>query len=132
MPLIYTEELLGTVTICQQRKCEYKPRKYKIQIRRGNCLAVFIYVYKDDNPKDPGKPWVHQLINFLDNEQHIENLINRYGKAVFADMLSADRIDKIELNLFYKESNVLLKYMVQDGLKVTCYNREPKPKKKKL
>jgi hypothetical protein len=129
MPLIYNEELLGTVTICQQRKNEVKPRKYKIQIRRGNCLAVFVYVYKEDNPKDPEKPWVHQLMNFFDSEQHIKNIIKSRGKADFAYMLSADRIEKIELNLYYKESNVLLKYMVQDGLKVRCYYKEPKKKK---
>lgn len=47
---------------------------------------------------------------------------------VFAYMLSADKVTKVKLNLFYKESKTLLKYMVRDGLKVECYYKEPNKK----
>lgn len=126
MALRYNGNIMGTVTIAQQRENENKPRKYKIQIRQGNCLAVFINAYKEENPEDPKHPWVHQLINFLGDEQHLKNIINEWKENVFQKMLSADWIVKIELNLFYKESNTLLKYMVRDGLKVKCYYKEGK------
>jgi len=128
MAIRYNGNIMGTVTIAQQRKDEDKPRKYKIQIRQGNCLAVFLYVYKQENPEDPKHPWVHQLMNFLADEQHLKNIAKEKKTGVFAYMLSADWIDKVELNLFYKESNTLLKYMVRDGLKVKCYYKEPKKK----
>ena len=128
MALRYNGNIMCTVTIAQQRKDEDKPRKYKIQIRQGNCLAVFLYVYKKENPEDPKKCWVHQLMNFLGDEQHLKNVVNDWKENVFTGMLSADWIDKVELNLFYKESNTLLKYMVRDGLKVKCYYKEPKDK----
>lgn len=126
MPLQYNGNILGVVTIAQQRKDEDKPRKFKIQIRQGNCLAVFLYVYKQENPEDPERPWVHQLVNFLGDKKHLENIIKDWKKDVFARMLSADWIDKVELNLFYKESKTLLEYMVRDGLKVKCYYKENK------
>lgn len=121
MALYYNGNILGVVTIAQQRKDEDKPRKFKIQIRQGNCLAVFLYVYKSEDSEGSKKCWVHQLMNFLADEQHLKNLTKTEHKDIFAWMLSADWIDKIELNLFYKESRTLLKYMVRDGLKVTCY-----------
>jgi len=124
MPLTYNKNVMGVITIAQQRKDEDKPRKYKIQIRQGNCLAVFLYVYKQKNPEDSKRPWVHQLMNFLDNEQHLKNIVKDCKHNVFAWMLSADWIDKVELNLYYKESNTLLKYMVRDGLKVNCYYKK--------
>ena len=126
MALRYNGNIMGTVTIAQQRQDEDKPRKYKIQIRQGNCLAVFLYVYKEENPEDPKKCWVHQLMNFLADEQHLKNIFKDVKNDVFAYMLSANWIDKVELNLFYKESNTLLKYMVRDGLKVKCYYKEGK------
>ena len=124
MAIRYNGNIMGTVTIAQQRKDEDKPRKFKIQIRQGNCLAVFLYVYKQETPEDPKHPWVHQLMNFLADEQHLKNIIKGEKEAVFSYMLSADWIEKVELNLFYKESNTLLKYMVRDGLKVKCYYKE--------
>ena len=124
MAIRYNGNIMGTVTIAQQRKDEDKPRKYKIQIRQGNCLAVFLNVYKEENPEDPKKCWVHQLMNFLADEQHLKNIVKNEKENVFTRLLSANWIDKVELNLFYRESNTLLKYMVRDGLKVKCYYKE--------
>ena len=69
---------------------------------------------------------MHQLINFLHDEQHLKNIVKEEKENIFARMFSANRIDKVELNLYYKESNTLLKYMVRDGLKVKCYYNEEK------
>ena len=127
--LRYTSNKLGIMTIVQQirnEKGEKEPHKFDIQIREGNCLAVFIYVYKEKEPEDPKKPYVHQLVNFLSDEQHMKNIVKNYKTDVFASMFMAESIKKIKLNLFYKESSTLLKYMVRDGLKVECYYKEPK------
>ena len=129
MAIRYNGNTMGVVYIEQQRNGEEKPRKYKIQIRQGNCLAVFLYVYKKENPEDPKRPWVHQLMNFLADSVHLMNIIKEWktgGKGVFARMLSADKITKVKLNMFYKESKTLLGYMVRDGLKVECYYKEGK------
>lgn len=126
MAIHYNGNIMGVITIAQQRQDEEKPRKYKIQIRQGNCLAVFLYVYKKENPEDPKKCWVHQLMNFLADEQHLKNVVKNEKTNVFTKMLSSDWIVNTELNLFYKESNTLLKYMVRDGLKVKCYYKEDK------
>ena len=98
--------------------------KFEIQIREGNCLAVFLYVYKNEHPTDPSKPWVHQLVNFLSDTQHLRNIVKSQKKDVFSYILSADSIESVKLNLFYKESNTLLKYMVKDGLTVECFYKE--------
>lgn len=125
MAIRYNGNIMGVVTIAQQGKDEDKPRKYKIQIRQGNYLAVFLYVYKQENPEDPKRPWVHQLMNFLGDEQHLKNIVKEKKTGVFAWMLSADWIDKVELNLFYKESNILLKHIVKHH-EVKCYYKEGK------
>lgn len=125
--LRYTSNNLGTITIVQQHKNEkgeLEPREFEIQIREGNCLAVFIYVYKEKEPEDPKHPYVHQLVNFLSDEKHIKNIVEEYKTNVFASMFMASEIKKVKLNLFFKESNTLLKYMVRDGLKVECYYEE--------
>ena len=118
----YSENTIGTITMVQNRNGE--ARKFEIQIREGNCLAVFLHVYKNEHPADPAKPWVHQFINFLSDTQHLRNIIKRQKKDVFAWMISADSIESVKLNLFYKESNTLLKYMVKDGLTVECFYKE--------
>lgn len=128
MPLRYSSRNLGTMTIVQKRGDEEKPREFKLQIREGNCLAVFIYAYKEEHPQYPKKPWVHQLVNFFSDEQHLKNCIKHYTKDAFLGMFSANKIENIRLNLFYKESNTLLKHMVRDDLKVECYYKEPNKK----
>ena len=126
MAIYYNGNTMGVVYIEQQRNGEEKPRKYKIQIRQGNCLAVFLHIYKFENKEDPKKCWMHQLVSFLSNEQHLKNIVKEEKENIFARMFSANRITKVKLNLFYKESNTLLKYMVRDGLKVECYYKEEK------
>ena len=85
-----------------------------------------MHIYKFENLEDPKKCWMHQLVNFLHDEQHLKNIVKEEKENIFARMLSANKITKVKLNLFYKESNTLLKYMVRDGLKVECYYKEDK------
>ena len=125
MALRYNGNIMGTVTIAQQRQDEDKPRKYKIQIRQGNCLAVFLHVYKFKNLEDPKRCWMHELINFFDDERHVKNCIKNFPSHDCLDFFSGKVVD-VKLNLYYKESNILLKYIVRSGHKVTCYYKEDK------
>lgn len=90
--------------------------KFKIQIRQGNCLAVFIYAYKKDGQ------WWHQLYTFFGDEQHIKNIKKNVGD------LFDDEVAGVKLNMYYKECNTLLKYFVREGIRVQCYYKEPKKK----
>lgn len=139
MPLTYNGNTMGTLTICQRRRDKERKEfvvdekgkpvynKFRIQIRQGNCLAVFIHVYKDPEPEDPKRPWVHQLQMFFANEQHIKNCLKEY---TFENLFNG-LLKNIRLNLFYSECRILLKYFTQQGLNVQCYYKDPAPKRKK-
>lgn len=112
MPLTYKKNTMGTFTLVE------KESSYQVQIRQGNCLAVFLHVYNS------GKTWVHQLVSFFADEEHIKNCVKNLEKDVFKKLLYGELMD-IKLNLYYKESYVLLKYFVEDGLEVQCYYEKP-------
>ena len=115
----YTSELLGKLTIRQNG------RRYGIQIRRGNCLAVFIHVRKMETWEkgyEKGRYW-HSLYNFFVDEQHLKRCIERCG-----DMFD-DEIVSIRLNTYYKESMTLARYMTRCGHRVTLYYKQPKETK---
>lgn len=104
--ITYTEERLGTMVISQQGK------EYEIQIRRGNCLAVFIYVCQ----KEDGS-YNHALYNFFADEKHLKNIIKEYGNPF------SDEIKSVKLNMKYKESFILLKSFIQ-FFPIDCYYQE--------
>ena len=128
MPLRYNGTTIGTFTLVQKREDEEKPRKYKIQIRQGNCLAVFLHIYKEKEPEDPSRPWVHQLVSFFEDERHIKNCKRDFDDGYLFKGLFCGDLKDIKLNLYYKECNTLLKYFVKDGLKVSCFYKEEKKK----
>lgn len=120
MAIHYSEKTIGSLTVVQQRKEEEKPRKYKIQIRQSNCLACFLHVYKFENKENPKLCWMHELVMFFADEKHLKNCLK---ENKFEDLF-VGKLENIKLNLFHKECNVLLKYMVRDGLEVKCYYKE--------
>lgn len=82
--LHYYSTKLGTVTIVQKQhnnKNEEVLQKIKIDIRQGNCLAVFLYVYKQEKPQDPKKPYIHQLVNFLSCEEHLKKCVKAWKQT---------------------------------------------------
>lgn len=103
--LTFTEELLGKIKIKQ------KENVFEIEIRKGNCLAVFIHVGKNQEGKT-----IHTLYNFYSDEQHLKNIIKNDKKIIFDEVL------EIELNMAYKECYILLKYFVNSGYEVKCKN----------
>lgn len=117
--LRYDSTKLGEVTVKQGDD------KFKIQIRQGNCLAVFIYVRKateEELAKNPDGKYYHQLYSFFVDEGHCKNLMKEYGNVLGTDVVG------IKLNMAYKESWKLLKYFMKSGYKVQCYNKEEKKK----
>lgn len=118
--LRYNGTTIGKVVIKQQDK------KFTIQIRQGNCLAVLVHVRKltdEERKEDSVNKYRHTLYTFFADEQHMKNIL-KHEKSVFGD----ENVVRIELNLFYKECKTLLKYFALSGHKVTCYYKEPKKK----
>ena len=142
MALRYTGVIIGTLTLCQpvrekqgDQLVEKKDEKgrtvynqYKIQIRQSNALMCAVHVYKQQEPEDPAKPYVHQLMAFFADEQHIKNCVKEYGKGTF-ERIFWGKLKNIKLNTYYKEMQTLQKYMTKDGLTVQCYYKEPKSKR---
>lgn len=103
MAITYNKNLMGTITIKQG------DNKFKIQIRQGNCLAVFIHVSKQEDGK-----YLHALYSFYTDEAHLKRKIKNYGKPFW------DEVVNIELNMYYKECETMLKHLVK-YYKITCY-----------
>lgn len=77
--------------------------------QNGNCLAVFIYEYKNEHGED-----MYGLYSFFADEQHLKNIIKNNNKVFF------DNVVSFELNCKYKECLKMLKHIVKYH-KVTCY-----------
>ena len=120
MALTYNANTIGKLTI-EQTNNESKKR-YTIDIRQGNALAVFVHVRKANITElqiDPNGKYIHTLYTFFGDEQHIKNIMkHNNGKCLF------DKVVKIELNMYFKEARTLLKYFTLSGYRVTCYYKE--------
>ena len=111
----YDSTTIGTMILKQGGK------RFKLQIRKGNCLAVIIYVRKateEELKEHPESKYIHTLYTFYADEQHLKNMLKEYGNVL------SDEVVSIELNMFYKENYTLLKYFVKSGHKVKCYCEE--------
>lgn len=96
--LRFTETLLGKMDIKQN------DQRWTIEIREGNCLAVFVYKIEGG--------W--DLYSFFVDSAHFKRMAK--GGKVFSD-----DVVRIRLNLRYKESQTLAKLFTQNGYEVTCY-----------
>lgn len=134
MPIRYTGETIGTLTLCQKVKernenGEYVDKKDKngrlvynkfpIQIRDSNAMATFLHVFKEEEPADPEKPWRHDLICFFLDEGHLKRCLK---KCTFEDIFWG-KLRNIKLNLAYPQNRKLLKYLMKDGYTVKCYRK---------
>lgn len=141
MALNYTGTTIGTLTLCQPvrekqgdqyvEKKDEKGRtvynKYKLQIRESNSMACFLHIYKIVNLEEPKKCWMHDLIMFFANEEHLKNCMKEYESNAFEHIFFG-KLTNIKLNIYYKEMLTLAKYMTRDGLEVICYYDNPKKK----
>ena len=111
----YDSTTIGTMVLKQRGKM------FKLQIRKGNCLAVIIHVRKltdEEMLENQGSKYMHTLYDFYLDGKHLSKRLKKDG-----DILGKDIVD-VELNLFYEESQTLLKYFVKSGHKVKCYYKE--------
>ena len=111
----YDSTTIGTMVLKQRGKM------FKLQIRKGNCLAVIIYVRKltdEEMLENPCSKYMHTLYDFYLDGKHLSKRLKKDG-----DVLGKEIVD-VELNLFYEESQTLLKYFVKSGHKVKCYYKE--------
>lgn len=90
------------------------------KIHEANALCAFIYHYKNENGEK-----MAQLISFFADEQHIRNCEKNFPSHDCLDFFYG-KVVGVKLNLYYKESNILLKHFVKSGHKVQCYYKEPK------
>ena len=122
--ITYNGITIGTLTIKQKHGDKWY--KYNLEIRQGNCLAVLIHVRKateEELAENPEAKFYHSLYTFFCDEQHLKNIMKDGG-----DILFGEKTTNISLNLYYKECNTLLKYLVRSGRRVSCYYKEPKKK----
>ena len=95
-------------------------RLVTVKIHLANALCAFVHHYKNENGEK-----MAQLISFFMDEQHIKNCMKNFPSHDCLDFFMG-KVVGVKLNLFYKESNILLKYFVRSGHKVTCYYKEDK------
>ncbi len=136
--IAYSETTIGTFTLVQQNEDEKVSRKYKIQIRQCNGLACFVHIYKSENPPDSKLGWFHHIVDFFINKPSLDAAIKKFNaehrktktknEERFFDSRFGGKIEKIKLNMFFRECNILLPYFLRDGHKVECYFKSVKPK----
>ena len=102
------KDKMGKLTIRRKMK------KHCINIYSGNFLAVFVYEYTD------GGKEMYSLYDFFSDKKHCDNIIKNH-KRLFFD----DEVVSIELNLFYRSAQTLLKILVENGYEVLCYYKKP-------
>ena len=90
-----------------------------IKIHQANALCAFIYHYKEDDGTKMAK-----LVSFFADEQHIKNCEKNFKSHDCLDFFMG-KIVSVKLNLYYKESNILLKHIVKHH-EVKCYYKEDK------
>ena len=116
--LDYSSTTYGYLTIKQG------DAQYKMDIREANCLCAFIHIRKaseEELKKYPKGKYIHTLYSFFMDEKHVKNIMKDNNGKLFMD-----EVISISLNLYYKQSEKLLKIFTKAGYQVTCYYEEIK------
>ena len=91
--------------------------KWKVQYHAANMkLGAFIYHYKENGVK------MASLWNFLLDEKHVCNIMSDQAT------LLGSNVDKVKLNVYYKQAREIVEACAKSGYKVECYYKEPKKK----
>lgn len=101
------KDLMGKITIKQKEK------EFVINIYDGNCLAIFLCEYTDEKGDE-----CYMLYDFLSDKKHVDSIVKRNRKII------CDEVVDMELNLFFKNANTLLPYLVKEGYTIKCYYKE--------
>lgn len=97
--------------------------QYKIDIREANCLCAFIHIRpasEEESGKYKGK-YIHTLYSFFVDGEHVKNIMKDNNGKLFMD-----EVISLSLNLYYKQSEKLLKIFTKAGYQVTCYYEKVK------
>ena len=114
MSINYTGRSVGQIKVMQNDNV------LKLDIRQSNCFFCCIYCYKKSNPEDPSKPWVHQLVCFFLDYEHMKRCMKMDS---FSSFFYGD-IKEVKLNLAYKDNLKLLPYVCQSVSNVKVYYKE--------
>lgn len=128
MAINYSGVTIATMTLKQNHKVDGKDKlfRYKLEMRRANCLCCIIHVYQEK--KEGEKPtWFHQLMFFANDEAHMKRMCNAKDEDGLKGFFTGE-LDNIKFNLYYDECRKLIKYFTKAGYKVTAYWKEPKKK----
>lgn len=88
--------------------------KWKVQYHPANCdLGAFIYHYKREDGQKMASLW-----SFLDDKQHVRNIMKNEGN------LLGNNVDKVKLNVYYKEALAIVEACAKSGYKVECYYKK--------
>ncbi len=94
--------------------------KWKVLYHPANCeLGAFIYHYKSEKGEKMARLW-----NFFMDKNHVKNTM----KYSIDHTLLGDDVEKVKLNVYYKEALSLVEPCAKSGYKVECYYKEPKKK----
>lgn len=109
MAVTYNANVMGKM------KLTHKGEQYEVEIRQGNCLAVFIYLYDDEEGVKRAS-----LQMFFADEQHLKNICKSVDNGEYKDIFGYDKVNEIRLNMRYKESATMLKHLVK-YYEINCY-----------
>ena len=91
-----------------------------IKFHPANCeCGAFIYHFKTETGVKKAI-----LYNFLDGKEHIANIM----KNGSSHTLLGDEVVSVKLNVFYKQSRMIVEACAKSGYKVECYYKEPSKK----
>ena len=95
--------------------------KWKVKYHPANCdLGAFICHTKNEKGEKVAVLWT-----FLDDAQHVKNIM----KDSSDHKLFGDSVDKVKLNVYYKQARAIIEACAKSGYKVSCYYKEPKKSK---
>lgn len=92
--------------------------KWKVQYHPANVeLGAFICHYKDENGQKMAQLW-----NFFMDKNHVKNIM----KNCVDHTLLGKSVDKVKLNVYYKEAMSIVEACAKSGYKVEVYYKQPK------
>ena len=131
MAINYSGITIATMTLKQTHKNDGKTYRYRLEMRRANCLCCIISVTKNEKKEGEKQTWTHQLMFFAGDETHMKRICNAEKEGGLKGCFWGE-LENIKFNLYYEECRKLIKYFTQAGYKVTAFWKEPKVVKSKL
>lgn len=92
--------------------------KWKLKYHPANVeLGAFIYHYKNEEGEKMAQLWA-----FLSDKKHVNNIVKNSADHT----LLGSSVDKVKLNVYYKQARGIIEACAKSGYKVECYYKEPK------